>query len=111
MKLKRTVRICLLVFVSISIAYFAYDEINLLHKSSATGKSVLVQIEDPSLPVDYSVLYYFHGTIRCKACLDMEAYAKEALETHFNSQYKAGTLRWEVVNIDLPENYHYLEDY
>jgi len=110
-KLKRTIRISLLLFVSISIAYFAYDEINLLHKSSTTRESVLVEMEDFSLPLDYSVLYYFHGTIRCKACLDMEANAKKAVETHFSSQYGAGTLRWEAVNIDLPENYHYLEDY
>ena len=111
MNLKRIIRICLVLFVSISIAYFAYDEINLMQESSKTRENVLGEICDPSLPVDYSVLYYFHGTIRCKACLDMEANAKKVVETYFSSQYEAGTLRWKVVNIDLPENYHYLEDY
>ncbi|WP_103134593.1 nitrophenyl compound nitroreductase subunit ArsF family protein [Mesotoga sp. B105.6.4] len=111
MKLKRTIRISLLLFVSISIAYFAYDEIDLLHKSSKTRESVLKEIDDPSLPKDYVVLYYFHGTIRCKACLEMETNAKRVIESYFPSQYEAGILRWKVANIDLPENYHYLEDY
>ena len=111
MKLKRIISICLLLFVLISIAYFAYDEIKLISQSSKPRESILEELNDSSLPKDYVGLYYFHGTVRCKACLDMEANAKKALETYFSSQYEAGTLRWEVVNIDLPENYHFLEDY
>jgi len=43
-KLKRIIRICLVLFASISIAYFTYDEIILLHKSSTTRESVLVEM-------------------------------------------------------------------
>ena len=39
------------------------------------------------------------------------ANAKKAVETYFLHSMERGPLRWKVVNIDLPENYHYLEDY
>jgi len=77
-KLKRIISICLVIFVLISIAYFAYDEIKLVSQSSKPRESILEELNDPSLPEDYVVLYYFHGTIRCNACLDMEANAKKS---------------------------------
>ncbi|MCP5457490.1 MAG: hypothetical protein H7A29_06555 [Thermotogae bacterium] len=75
--------------------YFAYDEIKLISQSSKSRESILEEQDDPFLPEDFVVLYYFHGTIRCKVCLDMEANAKKAVETHFSSQYGTGTLRWK----------------
>jgi hypothetical protein len=108
--LKKLATFSLLLFVVVSVAYFVYDEIRL---SSVVQKPEAGSTDsgDPALPKDYVTLYYFHGTIRCQTCLDMESNAKKVLETYFSSRVEDGTLRWQVVNIDLPENYHYVDEY
>lgn len=55
--------------------------------------------------------YYFHGTIRCEACLLIEAAARAVIEQQFNSEMAANRIIWESVNYDLPENGHFLTDY
>jgi hypothetical protein len=57
------------------------------------------------------VLYYFHGTRRCKTCRSIEAYTQEALERKFGDELHAGALRWEVVNTDEPANAHFVKDF
>ena len=57
------------------------------------------------------VLYYFHGTRRCKTCRSIEAYTQEALERKFGDELQAGALRWEVVNTDEPANAHFVKDF
>ena len=110
MNLKKLATFSLLLFVVVSVAYFVYDEIRL---SSVVQKPEAGSTDsgDPALPKDYVTLYYFHGTIRCQTCLDMESNAKKVLETYFSSRVEDGTLRWQVVNIDLPENYHFVDEY
>ena len=110
MNLKKLATFSLLLFVVVSVAYFVYDEIRLnsLVQKPEAGST---DSGDKFLPGDYVTLYYFHGTIRCQTCLDMESNAKKVLETYFSSRVEDGTLRWQVVNIDLPENYHYVDEY
>lgn len=110
MNLKKLATFSLLLFVVVSVAYFVYDEIRLnsLVQKPEAGST---DSGDTSLIEDYVTLYYFHGTIRCQTCLDMESNAKKVLETYFSSRVENGTLRWQVVNIDLPENYHYVDEY
>jgi len=57
------------------------------------------------------VLYYFHGTHRCKTCRSMEAFAQEALETKFKKQLETGALQWKVLNMEEPENEHFAKDF
>jgi hypothetical protein len=44
--------------------------------------------------------WYFHSTKRCKKCNTIEAFAKEALETHFAEQMADGTVTWQTANMD-----------
>jgi len=57
------------------------------------------------------VAYYFHGNFRCKTCLAMERYAREAIEGGFEDELKDGTIAWRAVNYDQPENEHYVKAY
>ncbi len=57
------------------------------------------------------IVYYFHGTRRCKTCRTIEAYSKEAVESGYGKQLKSGHLYWKVVNIDEPDNEHFAEDF
>lgn len=57
------------------------------------------------------VLYYFHGTHRCKTCLTIESYSQQAVQRKFKDALEAGTLSWTVLNTDEPENAHFVKDF
>ncbi len=57
------------------------------------------------------VVYYFHGDFRCDNCKKIEQYSREAVEKYFADQLKSGELEFKVVNMDRPENQHFIQDY
>ena len=57
------------------------------------------------------IAYYFHGHKRCETCRTIEAYSKEAIHDGFSSELKKGQLLWRVVNVDEPENTHFMKDF
>lgn len=58
-----------------------------------------------------TVVYYFHGNARCTTCRTIEAYANEAVELGFGQELADGTLSWRVVNVEPPENRHFIQDF
>ena len=57
------------------------------------------------------IAYYFHVTVRCPTCRMIEAYSKEAIEKGFAGDLKNGAIEWRLVNVQLPENRHFIQDY
>jgi hypothetical protein len=57
------------------------------------------------------VAYYFHVTVRCATCRAIENYSREAIERGFTKELKEGTVEWRPVNVQLPENRHFIRDY
>ena len=57
------------------------------------------------------VVYYFHRKMRCHSCLQIEEWAKQIVETHFNTQLAAGVVEWRPVNVEDPGNEHFVKDY
>jgi hypothetical protein len=57
------------------------------------------------------IAYYFHGTVRCATCEKFEEYTREALEKGFPVELKNGALEWRVLNVDEPQNKHFVQDY
>lgn len=55
--------------------------------------------------------YYFHGNFRCATCRAIEQLSREAIEKNFKEQLKSGKLLFLVINIDEPENEHFIQDY
>jgi hypothetical protein len=55
--------------------------------------------------------YYFHGTVRCMTCKKIESLSHDVVASDFAGQLKTGDLEWKVVNVDLPENEHFIKDY
>ncbi len=55
------------------------------------------------------IAYYFHGTIRCETCLNIEKRAREVIERQVESYQKR--LVFQPVNYDKPENAHFKTDY
>ena len=60
-------------------------------------------------PARVDVLY-FHRTLRCPGCLDMETFTAEAAG-HFPAEQQSGRLVFRIINLDLDANRHYETDY
>ena len=58
-----------------------------------------------------TVVYYFHGNMRCSSCKKIEAYTKEAIQSGFADELENGRLELKVINIEAPGNDHYAEDF
>jgi hypothetical protein len=60
---------------------------------------------------DGVVAFYFHGNVRCATCRTIEAYAGDAVHAGFADELDGGALTWRVVNVDEPENTHFIQDF
>ena len=124
MNQKRIITILLLVFVAASVTALVAKEI---FKSGSEDNTVSL-VQDIPQPVvveniieevkDASpeqkkklVVYYFHGNARCVTCRKLESYAKEALVLYFSEGLSSGTMEFKPVNVEIPENDHFIKDY
>jgi hypothetical protein len=48
------------------------------------------------------IAYYFHRTVRCAGCLEIETNAKRVIEENFANRIAAGKLTWAPFNLDEP---------
>jgi len=136
MKLKQILAVVLLVFVVASLAYMVGKE---QKSDSISGEDVnhpTSAVKNHNVTVDTAevtpqgnqssstnkqeanaqrdtqlVVYYFHGDMRCPTCHRLETYAKEALDTHFADKLASKDIVWKVVNVNKPENRHFIQDY
>lgn len=57
------------------------------------------------------IAYYFHGTFRCSTCRTIEQYSHDAIQTYFAKELENGRLEFKPVNVEEPENKHFIQDY
>jgi hypothetical protein len=57
------------------------------------------------------VAYYFHVTARCTTCRTIESYSREVIERKFGADIAGNRLQYKLVNVQLPENRHFVKDY
>jgi len=57
------------------------------------------------------VAYYFHGRVRCVSCVKIENLSGKAIRERFPEELRTGLLAFRDVNIDEPENRHFIDDY
>lgn len=57
------------------------------------------------------IAYYFHTTARCATCLKIEDEARSVIETDFADQLRSERLVWKVVDVEVPENSHFVQDF
>lgn len=57
------------------------------------------------------VASYFHGTIRCQACLEIERLSESVITERFAPELKSGKLVWKTIDYDQPQNAHYSKHY
>ena len=58
-----------------------------------------------------TIVYYFHGNMRCRTCNKIEAYTKEVINTSFAKELSDGLLEIRIVNTDKSENEHFIKDF
>ena len=56
-------------------------------------------------------VYYFHGSIRCEKCLEIERISREIVLSFYADDIVAGRVKWDSVNYELPKNRHFLDDF
>jgi hypothetical protein len=105
---------CLLILAAVLVASAALVYANRGVNAAAEGSAMPAgrAAEAPSQTSPNKVIaYYFHVTARCATCRTIETHSKEAIERGFAAEIKGGTVEWRPVNVQLPENRHFIQDY
>ncbi len=118
MKPKSLVRAVLLVFVFGSLGYLAVKESRRWTAPdgvAAQGQQSPTASASPSVATkpqpNKLIAYYFHTTYRCPTCRRIEAYSKQAIESGFARELTDGRIEFRLVNVETPENRHYVQEY
>jgi len=113
MSAKSIIKTALLAFVLVSVVFLAVKESRRWTTPdpvAAQGAST-VSAPAPKAQADKILAYYFHTNYRCPTCRRIEAYSREAIETGFARELADGRLEFRLVNVETPENQHYMQDY
>ncbi len=125
MKAKSIVSTSLFLFVGASLACLVWSETrsSSVDQPSADAPGAVApapkdvttapgQKDKVDSAVSHKVIaYYFHRTARCKKCLTIEEYAREALIDAFPEAVESGRLEWHAIDIEQPEHEHFAMDY
>ncbi len=120
MRLKSLITIALLVFVAASVVYLILNDFPVrVDNSEENGETIALAVTAPSSgspdrieQVQHRIIaYYFHGTARCATCRAIEQYTHEALVTGFPTELESGTLEWRPINVEEPQNQHFIDEY
>jgi hypothetical protein len=57
------------------------------------------------------VVTYFCTTARCPTCHRLEEYSRNTVESAFARELEQGRIVFHVINMQEPENQHYIQDY
>jgi hypothetical protein len=125
----------LLIFVLFSITFLVYKEfvregnekevqgvdVKALKESPVkkTSQKIATKPESEAYHVQAAVqplkskviAYYFHGTFRCTTCRTIEKYSHDAIQQYFSKELANGKLEFKPVNVEEPENRHFIQDY
>jgi len=73
---------------------------------SDTGKQISDDdfVSSAEQVADKLEIYYFHRTQRCYSCLTIGKYVNEIIEDSFANEIQDGTIDFQEINVELPEN-------
>ncbi len=117
MKTKTIVSIVLLVFVAASVTWLVIKETRDGETEQKQGRDKNAAGGGENTPVglpqakEKVTVYYFHQTARCMTCNRIEALTRQAVESGFADQIKAGRVEIKAVNVEEPGNRHFVDDY
>ncbi len=122
MKAKPLITAVLGVFVVASLGYAVYGELSgartpVPAPDSDVAPAPVAEAAATAVPAPAAIsapvvqAYYFHGTQRCVTCRAIETNAEAALTGSFANELASGALTWSSINLDQPENTHFMKDF
>jgi len=122
MNTKSIISALLLLFICVSVIYLVVGDRREGRSTAITTTEEqrnTLQPDTSSETVDPSgrrenhmstfVVYYFHRDFRCQTCIALEALSHQAIENGFPDELIEGIIEWRVVNVDEPENEHFVD--
>ncbi len=115
MAVKRWIGVALLLFVALALWQAMSEQGAVVSSglekdaaSESAPQETSIQIPSQGKHV---VLYYFHTTFRCASCLTIEKTARQVVSEQFQKLLDKGVLQFYPVDVEQPQNRHYIEDY
>ena len=85
------------------------SQVQLNQEKPLNAENPTEAILQPNANVD--VVYYFMTTQRCPSCMKIDSYTREAVKDHYSEKLANDTMMWKMVNVDEPQNNHFIKDY
>jgi hypothetical protein len=119
MNTKRIVSRVLIAFLLMSFGYLGFRSVRAAKDWHAPTslQAATLEPKDPTTPSARAeddskiIAYYFHVNVRCTTCRTIEAYSKEVIYQRFAKEIASGRMEWRLVNVQTPENRHFVQDY
>lgn len=111
MKPKSIMTALLLAFVAVAAMVLVYKETTGRGDKKTNSNPAKAAPQRAESPKDELIVYFFHGRNRCKSCKIIEANAKQTLEKDFSKELSSGRIVWRDIDLDAPENQHFIQDY
>jgi len=108
MTIRRIVTVCLLLFVAAGVVTLAGKASR--SKPVAAGSSAEISTK-ASVNGRRLIAYYFLGNVRCSSCRKIEDASRRTIGESFRQDLTDGRLRFLVVNVDRPENRHFVKEF
>ena len=98
-------------FSSMVLFFLAVAALFAIFVHAEKGRADSPAASQPQTTDTKVVAYYFHVTARCTTCRTIESYSREVIERKFGDDMAKGRLQFQLVNIQLAENRHFVKDY
>ena len=108
MTFRRALAVFLLLFVAASVVTLVGKELAGNIPPNGPAPAILPGTSPDGRQL---VAYYFTGRVRCSSCRKIEAVSRETIEKSFPNELANARLRFLVVNVDLPEHRHFVQEF
>ena len=97
--------------IPISLFFLTVAALGVIFVHSENARADSPAASQPQSTETKVIAYYFHVTVRCVTCRTIESYSREVVEQKFGADIAKGRLEYRLVNVQLPENRHFIKDY
>jgi hypothetical protein len=97
--------------IPIALFFLTVATLGAIYVHSEKARTASPGASQPQTTDTKVIAYYFHVTVRCTTCRTIESYSREVVEQRFGADIAKGRLEYKLVNLQLPENRHFVKDY
>ncbi len=110
----RRILLCFIIVFCVTVSHYACGNEEKISQDSEASKLIDAVATDRDMGKTANhrvIVYYFHGKHRCPTCKRIERLAKEVVFDSFCNEINKGLLEFKVINVDEPDNKHFIKDY